>query len=586
MAERKGPMFDTAGSQQIGVAGIQAETLPGGSAEFQSGIRQALPSIERVMDLKTEQFKKELSDQAAKKLTPLAQAADIQAFQLSKGTTLAEADPKALESAAAQLVGGEADSPELQSIMKELEYLGKAQLVESGRSRAGALRIRAEATMKKLISQNPLFEEAIRKGAIDVMGFDPTGATMAENIRQLQAFDAAQGKGPEKDPYLVMMNKKGFTDEQAEALRHTIVETETTRVINESRLESGKITADQTSQLVNSTIANLGMQSYSLVAELDPQDDAGRVKAANTVRGLYQGAIVDLRRRAGNTALSQPVVDRLNSEVAEMEKSQEAMVEYIESGMYQKQLVADTEMKNAHIQNELASNRALLRLRALVGPDKTGDILLHYFAAGSNEKTQQQYFALVPEGRGARGMLGWAEDGYKMNEYLFTGNPAAAPENAQEELAMHTMFKAGLSDAQMKDADYVQMLENLESSASTPDILVNFIDDSGKIQRAVFDNPRLAGEFKQLYITEKQSVDGMIADLKDDMQRLESRGITLSQNDKGMLSVEVKKSKIPSAGSPRVEGERKLREAVVRANNLIQLNRLYGSILNDTNEQQ
>ena len=130
----KGPIFQTGGSQDVPVQGVQATTIPGSAAEFQSGIQQAVPHLQNLMNLNTERVKTDLRDKAEAELSPLAKAAEIQRLQLSQGTTLSQADPESLRSAAIQLVGGDIDpsNTQVQSIVDELNFLAKAKLAGRG----------------------------------------------------------------------------------------------------------------------------------------------------------------------------------------------------------------------------------------------------------------------------------------------------------------------------------------------------------------------------------------------------------------------------------------------------------------------
>jgi hypothetical protein len=286
-----------------------------------------------------------------------------------------------------------------------------------------------------------------------------------------------------------------------------------------------------------------------------------------------------LRMEASKDKLSIPVKDALNEQIEEMKKARDSMNAFIESGSYDKILKADTAVKKAIAENNIMSIQEIAELHVLVGQERTADWIVKFAAASESASNRDLWLSLSPEDRGIFNITRWMADGEKGLKFLFTGAPESAPSNAREEMALLTTFKTALTNEEEDDSEFVRILENLESAVSAPDILSQFQDRSGKVSRVVFRNPKLQKKFASIYTDELQDVGQMLENFRANEARLASRGITVERNDQGFWSVVAKESKIPSAGRPTVEGERELREAVVRANNLLRLRKSYGSIL-------
>jgi hypothetical protein len=230
------------GSSPVGIQAEQAEVVPyqtqGETAVSPSVLDTALPSLQNLASVNNQANKRALQEEARSTMDPLKQAADIQAFQLRQGYSLADSDPTKIEAAVAQITGTDMESDQAKAILDELSYLRTARDAKIGRKEA--ISLRAEATMKRLISANPLFEDTIRAGVQKALGFDPTGATMAANLDALAAAD----RPPAPDPFIENMRKLGFTEHQSELLRPQLVQNELTKIAQESRLAANMSTAE------------------------------------------------------------------------------------------------------------------------------------------------------------------------------------------------------------------------------------------------------------------------------------------------------------------------------------------------------
>lgn len=204
--------FETRKFQDIEAARIQPTQVAPSAAESPVNIfNAALPGINKLLDLKQDQFKRDLADQTEKDLrSSIVAPSEVFAEEIQEGRNPLQllGRKERLQHAIAREIGGDVDieDPRIAEAVSTFERLALAKA--DGKLLTDRVRTIALAKMKQMINNNPLFADEIRATARLTLGFDPSGADVAEVLNILKPPKKGTGKPKTRKEAL----RRGYLD--------------------------------------------------------------------------------------------------------------------------------------------------------------------------------------------------------------------------------------------------------------------------------------------------------------------------------------------------------------------------------------
>ncbi len=568
--------FQTSGGKGVPVSGVQAESVQRSPAEFQTGIKEASGFVNNLIELNEESFVTGLQQDVKASFDPEVAAIRTAGFESRSGRNLSDIDDNVLNASLIQQLGvDDVNHPTLVEARRFFKKLGDAQTQKLPLVRHA--KTLAQAELKKLVSQNPLFESEIRQAAIDALGFDPTGSDIKQAFDLLNRSEAAKTKSqtPFEKSRDNFLSTGRFNQEQAEDAAFEEIRLDQEDLRDTSDIRRGNAAGRTFLRLGNNATAKILSQAMLLTADFQKGDPKSEGEGRVLLQNLFDTE--ELRLLSSTRGADADSIDQMMNS---FRKTRDDALTSWDDGSFTSVFNIDSNFMKSVATTNVSQIPGVLEGQALF-KDKFTDVWLKLAASSGNENERRILLAMDPSVRGLGNLANLLPNVQKALNSVDKGIPPETPEErATQAFTIASIF----SGTNTTDPELARIASNASSSFGLPETIK--LMDAQAVKATAIKNPKFAKQIQNMYTVERTSAlqQANIALIGlETFPRTEGSKVTLGVDPKGRIVIQGDVPKLRSnleGFSPIFREMTRLQESVRRLNNISSITRTYsGQVL-------